>query len=299
MRQNKESNWSGKTRGGTFGYLFFIFLIKIFGIRAAYVFLTLVVVYFVPFAPRATQAVWVFSRKRLGYGKLKSIQFLIKNYYTLGQVLIDKVAIGMGNTDAYQFDFGDNYEEFLQILNRNSGVILIGAHLGNWEIGAPFFENYGKKMNVVMYDAEYQKIKQVLEKTRKENNFKVIPVNKDSLSHVFEIKDALDKQEYVCFQGDRFVEGAQVLYHSFLNEEAPFPFGPYLLAAKLKTPVVFFFAIREKGRKYKFIFEQAELSGEVSLLGQYAEVLENLVRKYPEQWFNYYDFWKVPANTKI
>ena len=42
------STWKGKTRGGTFGYLFFIYLIKYLGITAAYLFLSLVVLYFIP-----------------------------------------------------------------------------------------------------------------------------------------------------------------------------------------------------------------------------------------------------------
>ncbi|MFR4236874.1 MAG: hypothetical protein ACLT1W_11990 [Alistipes onderdonkii] len=38
-------------RGGGFGYNFFILLMKVAGIRSAYAFLSLVVVYFIPFAP--------------------------------------------------------------------------------------------------------------------------------------------------------------------------------------------------------------------------------------------------------
>ena len=45
--------WKGKTRGGTFGYMFFIYMIRCLGITAAYGFLSLVVLYFIPFAPKA------------------------------------------------------------------------------------------------------------------------------------------------------------------------------------------------------------------------------------------------------
>ena len=43
---------------------------------------------------------------------------------------------------------------------------MIGAHVGNWEIGAPFFDEYGKKINIVMFDAEHKRIKEILEKER-------------------------------------------------------------------------------------------------------------------------------------
>ena len=50
--------WKGKTRGGTFGYMFFIYMIRCLGITAAYGFLSLVVLYFIPFAPKATASTW-------------------------------------------------------------------------------------------------------------------------------------------------------------------------------------------------------------------------------------------------
>lgn len=44
-----SETWKGKTRGGTFGYMFFIYMIRCLGITAAYGFLALVVLYFIPF----------------------------------------------------------------------------------------------------------------------------------------------------------------------------------------------------------------------------------------------------------
>ena len=57
------SDWKGKTRGGSFGYQFFIYLIRFGGLRAAYAFLGLVVIYFIPFAFKATRASWFYWRK--------------------------------------------------------------------------------------------------------------------------------------------------------------------------------------------------------------------------------------------
>ena len=48
--------WKGKTRGGVSGYLFFIYLIRYCGVKAAYGFLSLIVLYFIPFAPKATKS---------------------------------------------------------------------------------------------------------------------------------------------------------------------------------------------------------------------------------------------------
>ena len=204
------STWKGKTRGGTFGYLFFIYLIKYLGITAAYIFLSLVVLYFVPFAPKATKSTWFYARHILKYNRIRSLGMLLRNYYRLGQILIDKVAIGNGKVSQYRFEF-EQYPEFLQLLNSEQGVIMIGAHVGNWEIGVPFFDDYGKKINIVMYDAEHRRIKEILEKNGQDKDFKIIPVNEDNLTHVFRITEALNKKEYVCFQGDRYLNKEKLL----------------------------------------------------------------------------------------
>ena len=106
---------------------------------------------------------------------------------------------------------------------------MIGAHVGNWEIGVPFFDDYGKKINIVMYDAEHRRIKEILEKNGQDKDFKIIPVNEDNLTHVFRITEALNKKEYVCFQGDRYLNKEKLLTGTLLGQKAPFPAGPFLL----------------------------------------------------------------------
>ncbi|MDU1890219.1 MAG: acyltransferase [Dysgonomonas sp.] len=292
------TKWKGKTRGGAFGYLFFIFLIRKCGINIAYAFLSSIILYFIPFAPKATKSIWKYSRNILKLGIMQSIAMLFRNYYRLGQILIDKVAIGNGLESKYNFCF-ENYDKFLDILNSDTGVIIIGAHVGNWEIGTPFFEDYGKKINIVLYDAEYQKIKDILKKNSTTADFKIIPVNKDDLSHIFAIKEALDDKEYICFQGDRFLDKERTIGCSFMGKDALFPSGLFLLAAKMNVPVVFYFAMREPYKTYRFHFMFAEpiekqrgRQAEETLLKEYASSLEDILKKYPEQWFNYYDFWE-------
>ena len=82
--------WKGKTRGGVSGYLFFIYMIRYCGIKAAYGFLSLIVLYFIPFAPKATKSIWQYARRILKRNRIQSVGLLLNNYYRLGQILIDK-----------------------------------------------------------------------------------------------------------------------------------------------------------------------------------------------------------------
>jgi predicted LPLAT superfamily acyltransferase len=291
MDDQKRGKWTGRSRGGGFGYRFFIFLIRRVGIGFAYGFLALVVVYFIPFAPKATSAVWFYIRRVLGYGRVKALKALFVHYYRFGQTLIDKIAIAAGMEDKYSFEF-DNYPEFLKILDSGSGVVMIGAHVGSWEAGSCFFGDYAKKMNIVLYDGESVGIKQALASNSTETGYNIITVSDDGLENILRIKNALDRGEYVCFQGDRYMNDASTVGADFMGRRAHFPRGPFLIASKMGVPVVFYYSMRERGRRYRFRFEEASEKSERGLLDEYLKTTERVVWRYPEQWFNFYKFWK-------
>lgn len=297
MKKEHQNDWSGKSRGGTTGYLIFVFLIKRFGLGAAYALLSVVVIYFIPFAPSSTRAVWFYSRKILGKNKLSSLKFLYLNYFNLGIALIDKIAASSGLYHKFMFEF-DEPNDVQEILAGKTGALIIGAHFGNWEVGAPYFGKYGKKMNVVMMDAEYRNIKAILESQDKLGAFSVIPVSEDSLDHVFLIRDAVAKGEYVAMQGDRLTPNGKCIETIFMGHPAPFPLGPFVLASRSEVPVIFYFAVREGFKRYRFIFRlykgdesSRKRGGEKMVLEAYKNELEKVVTAASEQWFNFYKFW--------
>lgn len=296
MADNSAKQWSGKSRGGQFGYRFFVYTIRFLGIRCAYCFLAFIVIYFIPFAPKATKAVWNYNRRRRGLGFLGSLKELYCHYYVFGQTLIDKVAMKGGMTGRYNYKF-DNYDRFLEILNSGQGVVMIGAHIGCWESGAGFFGKYGKKINIVKFEAEHKEIKKVLdENTGREDDYKIIAINKDAIEAMLQMKIALNNGEYICFNGDRFVDKERACISNFLGSPAAFPSGPFKIASKCRVPVIFYYAMREPDYTYRFIFEEPELEGRVSaekLIEDYTESLENIIKRYPRQWFNFYDFWNI------
>ena len=123
------ATWKGKTRGGLAGYKFFIFLLKYPGLKFSYLFLRLVVLYYVLFAPKARNPIFYYFNQVLGYSHLKSFRYLFKNFYKLGQVLLDKVALLAGFSSKFTFDFEG--EKYLHQMAENEGGFLIGAHIGN------------------------------------------------------------------------------------------------------------------------------------------------------------------------
>lgn len=291
-----SGKWQGKSRGGRTGYQIFIFLIRHLGVRSAYVLLFFVSLYFIPAAPKSTRTIWAYARKILKYNVFASVLFIWKNYFSFGKSLIDKTAISSGLSGRYNYQF-DGIEPVLKSIEEGSGAIFICAHFGNWAAGESFFRKHNAKMNLVMYDNEYESIKQVLEKNNASGClFNVIPVNGDSLAHVFMITEALERGESVCFMGDRYLNEDKLIAAELMGKKVSLPYGPFLLASRMKVPVFFFFSERLGNMTYNFKFRQASVparNGQNEIAAQFTSVLEEELKLHPEQWYNYYDFWNL------
>lgn len=294
MKQEPKA-WSGKSRGGYWGYMTFIFLIRHMGLRAAYLLLAFVCIYFVPFAPKATAAMWDYYRRTLRRGILRSCLSIFRHYYVFGQTLIDRMAVENGMGDRFSYTF-ESYEQTHELFESGCGVVMIGAHFGVPSIGAEYFGKYADRMNLVMYDAEHQQVKRALNSLGKRIEVKVIPVGDDPLASVLDIKAAIDRNECVSFMGDRFINEARVFEADFLGRRARFPQGPYLIAERMQVPVIFYFATRERGRRYRFRFQvippvTAGRRDGRRCFEQFLPLLEEEVRRSGSQWFNFYKFW--------
>ena len=119
------------------------------------------------------------------------------------------------------------------------------------------------------------------------------------MSHMFKIHEAARNHELICIHGDRFLLGAKTYEELFLGENAHFPAGPFVMAAKLGLPVSFVYGLKETTSKYHFYCTPplASQSSATAVLKSYVEKLEEMVGLYPNQWFNFYPFWKAPENA--
>jgi len=299
------ASWKGKSRGNLSGYHFFIFLLKHLGLKFSYFFLRFVVLYFVLFVPKARAPIYHYFREMHHFGRLKSIKYVFRNFYLLGQTLLDKVALMAGFTSNFTIDHDG--EENLEAMAKTNGGMIIGAHVGNWEIAGQLLERLNTKVYIVMLEAEHEKIKGLLDSVMTKKSMNIIPI-KENLSHVLAIKKALENKAIIAMHGDRFIEGSKTITGNLLGKDAEFPYGPFYLATKFKAAVSFVGAVKESDTHYRFhstkpkVYSAARGKKEHDeavrkMLNAYLKDVEQELRKHPEQWFNYYYFWQ-PPNTK-
>jgi predicted LPLAT superfamily acyltransferase len=290
------SLWEGKSKGTALGYQIFVWILKKFGVLPAYFLLRFVAFYFFITSIKANKQIVSLYRHKLGYSWLSAVRMLYKNCYLLGQSIIDKVVVMSGIKNAFTYEF-DGEENLREIASLKKGGILLSAHIGNWDIAGHLLKRLNTRINIVMFDGEHEKIKEYLDNITGEKSVNLILIKED-LSHIYEISEAFKNNELVCMHADRFLEGNKTITANFLGEKARFPIGPFVLAATFKVPVSFVFAVKESNLHYHLFaskiksYNQPQKSAVIAeLLEDYKNEMEIKVKKYPEQWFNYYNFW--------
>jgi len=298
------STWQGKSKGNKLGYRIFVWILARFGVSPAYGLLRLVVLYYFFFSHKSSRQLLHFYRNKLGFSLSKALRYLYKNYYRLGQSIIDKVVLMSGMPNKFSFHF-DGEAHLRKMVYLKEGGILLSAHIGNWDIAGHLLQRLETRINIVIYDGEYQQIKEYLTSVTGQRAVNVIVIKND-LSHIYAINEALKNNELVCIHADRFIEGNKTLETTFCGDIARFPMGPFLLAATFKVPVSFVFAVKESNLHYHFFatdlkyYTNLPKNEQVQvMLHDFAGEMERKVKQYPEQWFNYYDFWHPPAPVRL
>lgn len=192
-----------------------------------------------------------------------------------------------------------NPRVLLDYADAGQGCILLGAHVGSFEVLRALAVDRNLPLKVLMYPEHNRAITRILTDLNPAIRDTVIPLG--DLFSLVEVNEHLSNGGMIGMLGDRAAENDKVVSCPFLGSEALFPAGPAVLAATTGVPVILFSGLYRGGNRYDIHFEQ--LSPGVLLAREnredqikewtkrFAERLEHYVRRAPYNWFNFYDFW--------
>lgn len=303
MAQQTEVQWTGKTGGGNFGQRFVLGCLKSVKVTVLYPVLPLVVPVYCVVNHKAFGCIYRYFKEIHHYSGWKSFWKTIQNHLIFGQVVLDRFAVLAGNTEQFHLEI-ENEDILDRLLDQPGGFIIAGSHIGHFELTGHCIHQNKKQVNAVIFGGEGAVIKQHRSDSFTQNNIRLVPVEED-LSHLFIIKEALENGEIVTILCDRIWGSNKTLTVNFLGKEAKFPLGTFLLAAQMQVPVVSIVNTKVRGRHYHStvqplpspdpslpIRKQSE-----QIAAAYAQSLEPVLRKHPEQWFNYFDFWEMKTEN--
>jgi len=186
-----------------------------------------------------------------------------------------------------------------ETLQKRGGMLILSHH-GNWAQSFKIFQTYDVKLNIIGDEAIDDSIGQ-LESSKEENSrIKIISL-KDGMQAMLDIARALQNGEIIIIMVDRVQEENKRVNVDFLGRKTQLHSGGFEIANMRKVPLLGCDIVRVGDNQIKVEFSDLinsnrEKKAEIiqDLAQQYAHFLEKVVREYPYQWFNFFDFWKKP-----
>jgi len=216
------------------------------------------------------------------------------NHFTFGQVILDRFAFYSGKRFNINIIGNEKYEE---LINGENGFLMLSSHVGNYELAGYHLKAKNKSIYALIYGGETETVMKNRNKMFKGHNINMIPVTSD-MSHLFEINNALREGNIVSMPGDRIFGSTKYLDLMFLGENAKFPLGPFAIAAQREVPILSVFVMKESTNNYTIYVKRIDSTAtnrkeRIDFMAkQFVSNLEEVILKYPKQWFNYYNFWE-------
>ncbi|MDR3094621.1 MAG: lipid A biosynthesis (KDO)2-(lauroyl)-lipid IVA acyltransferase [Bacteroidales bacterium] len=293
----KNRPWKGTTGGNTLGQKGLLLLFRIIHIKALYAIVALVVPFYMLFRLKGYLPIYRYFRKRFHNTPLRAFCNSYRNHFRFGQCMLDRFAVYTGKDKLFTFEF-TGHKRMMDLIHGEKGFIIASAHIGNFELSGYMEKHDHKRIHTLVYGGETKEVMKNRNKSFRKRNVSMIPVKQD-FSHIFVINDALSKGEVISILCDRNTSNGKTAQCSFLEGKANFPLGAFMLALQFDVPVLTVFVMKEGISHYHVYIKPlfAPTTGNKTerathYAQAFANELETIVRKYPEQWFNYYEFWK-------
>ena len=291
----QHNEWSGKTGGLPWMQRSLIAMFRVLPLWLLYGVMALVVPFYMLFNRNGYQSMYRFFRERMGYGRCKSFCSVYANHFRFGQIILDRFGVYAGKK--YHF-VSEEQHVFDEKETHDKGFVMLSSHVGNYEMAGYSLRPKVKRYNVLVFAGETETVMENRQRILSQNNVRMVPVKED-LSHLFLLNTALDDGEIISMPADRIFGSQKSVECQFFGQVARFPLGAFAMAVQKEVDVITVFVMKTGLRSYDIYLRELQYDKSLSsreqmsqLAQNFATELENMVRRYPTQWFNYFDFWK-------
>jgi predicted LPLAT superfamily acyltransferase len=221
----------------------------------------------------------------------------LKHIYYFSSIILDRVYFITGRTS--QFDIKIFNENLVaELVKNNSGFILLGSHTGGFDILQYLTPKYGQAK--IMMDVSHNSmITDILYNLNPVMFDAIIDANGENT--LLKIKESLDESKFVAILADRSSDNQKLIECSLLGSKVNISKFPFSLAHILKKPVIIFFGLYMGGNKYEIHFKELRSNFEGGRSTRenniaedaqaYMDNIQNMLKKHPFNWFNFYDYW--------
>lgn len=297
MSTRPEGWLDAKERGVMAGVRFVAWLCRTFGRTPARAFASMLAGWYTVTDRRARRV------SREWFTRLDGAPSLVRTYRQLrafAQTAVDRFFLLQGRRELFVTE-SHGTEHLRALSEAHQGAILLGAHLGSFEAMRAVGKDRAYRIHIVGDFRNAKRVNAVLRELDPETETRVIEVDPDGVDFVLNIRDLIERGDFVAILADRVSPGTRTTEVQFMGATASVPVGPYVLASTLGCPVLLTFGLYTAPNRYDLYCEPFELAridrrdrdrALQNAAQRYAQRVEHYARIAPDNWFNFFDFWK-------
>lgn len=295
------AGWLGVAeRGSVAGIRILVWLATAFGRAPTRLVLRGVALYYALFHPSLRRVSSEYLSRVQGRATFGAVY---QHVLRFAEVLLDRAFIVSGKLGHFQVTH-TGHEYLDEIVARKRGAILLGAHLGSFEAMRVQGDRARLSINFLGYFRNARMLNAALQELDPRASARLIAIDPSNFDFMLQVKERIERGELIAVMGDRLGPEGRSATVEFLGGRADFPTGAYMLASILKCPIYLTFGLYRGPNRYELFCEPFEQEVRLPRAGRdvalrdhaqrFATRLEHFVRLAPDNWFNFYDFWRKP-----
>ena len=240
------------------------------------------------------------------FGRPASAWQVMRHLHRFASTILDRMFL---LTDRFaQFDVRiHGLDEVTSRMRPDRGVLLLGAHVGSFEVlRVAAGERPDVRLRVVLDSQQTPALTELMNAINPRMATSIIDASRPATEVVLALGEAVREGALTTLLADRARPHESTMVVDFMGAPAAFPTAPFLIGSVLKAPIVLCFGMYRGGNRYDLYFElfadelalprRARVEELRAVVQRYAVRLEHYVREDPYNWFNWHDFWNLEDN---
>lgn len=292
-------------RGAIIGIKILLGVKSVLGQKISKIFLYPISIYYYLFSPSSKRNFSIFkshviqerNRRRIPPSKISFYENLLE----FANAIFLKFSVWQNNIELKMIRPSD-LERFRSISRSELGAVFLSSHFGNLEIIRAIGVDKGvRKFTALVYNDNAKKFNEFLKKVNPKFGMDMMSLKNFGLGKSSALKSKVDDGDWLFIMGDRnSISGNQkYLKGKFLGEDVTIGAGPFVLAYLMDVPIysVFVFSDGHELRIETSAIEYPEHAKTREdkiqyIFNTYLSCLEEVTLTYPNQWFNFFNFWE-------
>jgi predicted LPLAT superfamily acyltransferase len=225
-----------------------------------------------------------------------------RQFRSFTTVFVDRLLLENGEHDRLRLAH-EGLEFLTAAAAAGRPAILWMSHLGNWEVAVHCLSRCEVPVTLAIGRRAAEQVSRFQKEALARAGIEVVFIEEGEDLAAVELIHALRAGGIVAISGDRLFHASQRHVEvGFLGRTCRVPRGPYVLAGLTGAPLTQIFGLRAGRLAYRFValpprhVDLSERSRREERIAEAAAgcfaALETMVRSAPDQWYNFYDYWK-------